>query len=298
MIDIIGALDKLEIDYKLSGKNVSRGWVEITCVFPNCNDSGYHLGINLSNGLYHCWVCGAKGKFISLLTKGFGRSFKEAKRILTEFSDDEIELPEKIQYEYEIKEILPKEATANLPELHRNYLISRRFDPDLMQKKYKILACYTVGHYAYRIIIPIIESSEIVNFTARDVTGKQEMRYVTCPNDQAVSPMKECVYNLDNLNNNSTVIICEGIFDAWRMGNGAVATMGTEFTPAQIALIARKRPKSAFVLFDKNAISQAEKIANHLSLVCKHIEILTIDAKDPAELTDNEALAIRKEIGI
>ena len=58
MFDVISFLEEYNIDYTTSGKNVTSGWVEINCPFCG-DDPSYHMGVNLSSGLYHCWICGA-----------------------------------------------------------------------------------------------------------------------------------------------------------------------------------------------------------------------------------------------
>ena len=66
MISIKDFLTENEIDFKTSGKNVSKGWINLE-VCPFCNDSYYHCGINLSSLAFHCWICHAKGKLYKLL---------------------------------------------------------------------------------------------------------------------------------------------------------------------------------------------------------------------------------------
>jgi len=295
MIDLVGLFDKIQIDYKKSGKNVSKGWLEIACPFPQCSDPGYHMGINLKRGSFHCWICGQKGSLITLLTKGLKIPYYQVKNLLQEFGDDEIYIPEK-RKEIEFHNILPAEATEVLPEPHKQYLINRGFDPTTIQKKYHVKACYTLGNYSYRLLIPVIKEGIVVNFTGRDISGIQKERYKTCPNEKALIPMKECIYNIDTVKKGGQVIICEGAFDAWRMGDGAVATMGMEVTPAQIALLSNKKPFKAYILFDRNTLKTSEKLANLMSLIGSKAEILCINKKDPAELTDEEAKNIRKEI--
>jgi len=60
MIDIISLFENNDIEFYSSGKNNSRGWVELNCPFCG-NDPSFHLGVNLSSGIFHCWICGAKG---------------------------------------------------------------------------------------------------------------------------------------------------------------------------------------------------------------------------------------------
>ena len=35
--------------------------VVVRCPFKECDDNSGHLWINTSKGVYHCWICGAKG---------------------------------------------------------------------------------------------------------------------------------------------------------------------------------------------------------------------------------------------
>lgn len=310
MIDVLSVLERFGIEPRLSGKNVSRGWAETDCPFLGCPNPYGHLGINLKSGMFHCWVCGEKGHVTRLLTEGLHFSYKDVKQAIAEFSDGEVYVPESRIDDVEIREILPKEATSQLPDLHRRYLLNRNFDPDFLQEKYKVRACYKTGDYSYRLLIPIFEDGILVSFTCRDVTGKQEKRYMACPNPHyeggvlinrdvaGILPIKECVFNLDTVQQGGVVLAVEGTFDVFRMGDGAVSTLGVEFVPAQIALILRKKPKKAFVLFDKGALAAAEKLADNLILGCPSVEILTIDKKDPALLSPEEALEIRMEIGL
>lgn len=298
MIDIAGLFNYFDLPLTSSGKNVSKGWVQTHCPFPWCTNPTYHLGINLKTNLFHCWVCGEKGNLKKLLTQGFHIPYEQAKEAIKKFSDSVIYVPDHEDSEVQLRNIFPKESTAELPKPHQLYLLGRNFDPQEIQKKYLIRATYTTGKYAYRIIIPVIEDGFVVSFTSRDITNKQLLRYRAINDEDSVIPLKQCVYNIDNLKPESTVCISEGAFDVWRMGNGFISTMGTGFTTAQLALISRKKPKKLFVLFDSTALREANKIAWACSTFCSDIEILEIDKKDPAELTPAEASEIRKEIGL
>ena len=298
MIQILDLLEDIGITPKTSGKNVSLGWTEIKCPFPDCDDPSQHLGINLQTGAFHCWVCGEKGNITKLIKTILDTNYSEARKTIEKFSDDIIYVPqEKDPNSYPRgHNIMPKEASYNLPQLHRNYLIDRNFDPDQIQKDYKIMSCYEIGNYAYRIIIPVIIDGMIVNFTARDVTGLQDNKYKNCPNLTAILHMKECLYNVDFIKDK--VIICEGVMDVWRIGKGSIATMGVEYTTTQLAMLSRKQPKEIYILYDSGAIKNAEKLASAVSTFCSKVEILELEKGDPADMTTEEATKLRKEMGI
>ena len=52
------------IDYRDSGKNVSYGFITITC--PKCDDPSMHMNINIKDRFYRCFRCGEHGDWIKL----------------------------------------------------------------------------------------------------------------------------------------------------------------------------------------------------------------------------------------
>jgi len=104
-----------------------------------------------------------------------------------------------------------------------------------------------------------------------------------------------------------TIIIVEGPADVWKLGDGVVATSGIKYTSAQVLrcveLVKSKNLKRAFILFDtdkedkrKQAQIQAKKLAENLSTFLNHVEMLTLEKGDPADLTLTEVKELRKSI--
>ena len=94
-----------------------------------------------------------------------------------------------------------------------------------------------------------------------------------------------------------SVVVVEGITDAWRLGPGAVATFGIQFTLMQVILL--RQFESKYIMFDSadpQAIKQAEKLADYLSGFPGHVEIIETHCGDPAELTQKEADALMGEL--
>ncbi|MBU2060153.1 MAG: toprim domain-containing protein, partial [Gammaproteobacteria bacterium] len=160
--------------------------------------------------------------------------------------------------------------------------------------KYKLRACYNIGRiqFKYRIFIPIIINNQTVCYTARDVTNSREPRYLNCPNQNAITPIKNCLYNIDTVADK--MIIVEGPFDVLRIGDGCVATFGTEFTEKQIKTIAELKLKKITIIFDIDAQKQAVNLRKYLYSFCNDVEIFKINVKDPAELNINSVGEIRK----
>ncbi len=286
--DIIDFLDDQGISYSNEGKNISEGWIGTSC--PFCFDPSNHLGIHLTSKNLTCWRCG-KHTIIEYIQEIMQMNKTNAFKILRKYQNrgKVYKLKEEMWAE---KVILPK-TEKEMPKLHQDYLLERNFDPNHITKKYDVQACHYLGDYNYRLIIPIYMDSELVTFTSRDVTGKAKQKYRHCPNDQSVIPIKHCIYNIDRAR--EKVIVVEGVTDVWRIGEGAVALFGTQYTNEQIFLLSQF--KKIFVFFDpeKEAQKQAWKLANNLSMTSE-VELLFNEKGDPADMTEEEVMSLRYSI--
>ena len=148
-------------------------------------------------------------------------------------------------------------------------------------------------NWAYRIIMPVYQNNKIVTFTSRDTTGKTNIRYKHCPNNFSIIPIKQTLYNIDNCNKYS-IIVVEGIFDVWRMGDDTTALYGTQATLEQVFLFRKFRRVN--ILFDATAEEKAHNFAQQLNGNVKEINIILMEKGDPADLTPKKADYIKKQI--
>lgn len=285
-------LEDSGIPYSTEGRNISNGWIGVACYF--CGDNSTHLGIGPNNQI-NCWRCGTKGDIIKLIRIVNNCGFSDALAILEEYQDYTIKQLKQDILTRSGETIVPPEAHIAFPPLYLDYLWNRRFDPDIIIPKYGLKAFPNFGNYSWRIYIPCIFNKSVVNFTTLSVVDKRS-KYKHCPNEKAIIPMKHCLYNLDNVY--KRIIIVEGVTDVWRMGDGTIATMGIQFTTAQIKLIINKRPEIVHIMFDSDlsAQRQAKKLAETLSNLFINTNLITLPKGDPADLTDEEAQALRKEL--
>jgi DNA primase len=299
MYDLERLFDDYDIEYWAKGKNVSKGWVNIQC--PFCNDKSNHLGVNINTGAYSCWKCSTTGELFFLISELLSIEEYKSKKLIKKYREDFIEVKKEKKVNTNTEIILPKEATNILSEKHRQYLISRGFDPDYIQKKYRIMACDILGDYKFRIVIPIFFKGKLVNFAAKAIDDSANLKIKNCPNEKVVIQRDSLLYNIDNIKNRKAIIV-EGFTDVWKMGDCAVATMGTKFTNAQIQLLS-VYCSEAYILYDSKekdaqAPIQAEKLAHSLYSLIKKVEILELPHGDPGDLTYSEVENIKKEIGI
>lgn len=286
MFDPIQYLQDFGIQYATEGKDCSPGWVNISCPLCPDGDPETHGGFRLTSPGYHCWRCGwhsIENVIMAIETC----SYTQACKRLLDYESPGIIGIEKI--------ILPKKSTLEWPKgvgamtkMHFDYLSSRDFNPLQLQEKYHLLGGGPYGDYKYRLIIPIIVDGQTVSFQGRDVTNTQELRYKACKKENEVVDHKNVLYNVDNAGD--TAIIVEGVFDAWRLGDGAVATFGTAVRRHQVLEIIR-RFKKVFVLFDPEPPAQqkARELALELNI---HIEASNIRLRtkgDPAKLPQDKA---------
>lgn len=291
--DIRAWLQDKGIPYTTEGRNTTVGWINMKC--PFCDDNSNHLGISPTN-VFSCWKCGAKGDIIKLVCEVGGVNFREAQKIIGEYQDYTIkQLRQDIRLRY-TETPLPPEAHDTIPPLYLAYLQKRRYDSTYLISKYKIKAFPNFGLYKFRIAIPCLFKQVVVNFTALDVTGKAKSKYKHCPNEEATIPMKELLYNLDNAG--KRLIVVEGVTDVWRLGDGAVATMGIMFTTPQIKLLTEHKAEAITIMFDAEPLAQkqANKLANALSLFVPKVDVYVLPNGDPDDLTDEQAAQIRKEL--
>jgi DNA primase len=307
MINPIPYFESKRIEYHLPGEdNVSRGWVNIQCPFPTCGDHKWHCGVNLESGMFNCYICGNSGHFTKLITLLEKCSFSKSQTLYKHLLDSKSSWTNPAQAQRSVKIYTeghyPLESTETFHQLHLNYLKNRGFDfPERIIEKYKLRACFNIGKFKFRIIIPYFLNGQLVTFTARDIMGGG-ITYKDCPPEESAIPVKETLYNIDNVKDR--ILIVEGPGDVWKIGDGAVATSTTNYSKGQVEMLKRlknKGVKKIFIMFDaeKNAIKKAEKLAWDLESIYGYVEVIKLSSPgDPGEMNEGEVRYLRKELGL
>jgi hypothetical protein len=298
MIDFPRMLSALGIPFATEGKNIGTNWVGLQCKM-GCHDHSQHGGFNIEKGYYSCWKCGwhRASKVVAILAK---TTEENAKEIIRQYTTPH--LPLTPHHNEPCRALYAPTGPLKLPGQpltlrHQQYLISRKFNPAKLAALYGLLGTGPVGRLKHRIIIPIIQDGTVVSYQGRDITGMAETRYLPCLKEEEITPHKHCLYNIDNCKDQ--VIVVEGVTDVWRLGYGAIATFGIQYTNEQIMLFLKKGIKKAFVLYDKEpqAQKQAQKLGVDLNNLNIEVENLTLDnVKDPADLKWQDANELKKEV--
>jgi len=295
LFDPIAYFEDRDIDYHTEGKNVSRGWVNIPCPFCG-DDPSWHCGVNLESNFFHCWICGEKGPVVKLIRQIEGCSWTKAELILGRFLQGfspgvykGIGQEEIVDFRGDYGRIWP-ELAGSLSPIHRRYLQDRGFDPEFLEKKYFLKGCLGVGRYRLRIIAPVFLGGRMVSFVARDVTGRQEPKYLACSDSKSIIPLRQTLYNIDTVTDK--VVVVEGVTDVWRIGDGAVATLGKAFTQEQVRLLVRTGVREALVLLDSDAEERAKRLAAQLAGFIK-TEVGLLDEGDPCDMDEKSLRKIK-----
>ena len=302
-MDIFEFLDEYDVEYWTEGNNVSPGWVNICC--PFCDDESNHLGVKLSDLRVRCWRCG-KHYLTSLISEIAQCNMNEAKVFQKILLADRTVLPPILEKQKEASSanrkavLLPTESTSHFPKMHIEYLEGRGFNPRQIIRRYKLRACYTVGRYKFRIIIPIYVHNRLVSFTSRDVTNEQEIPYKNASAGEVILTAKRTVYNYDNIQKGGNAILVEGPIDVWKLGKPAISIFGVEHTEDQILYLMKKKIDTLFILFDNDEAGRkaARRLGRTMASIINNVELIFLkDKNDPGALTLSEAEFLKRKLG-
>lgn len=293
MFDFQGLFAEIGEHITTSGKNVIPGNVNIRC--PFCSDQSNHLNCNPDKETVFCWKCGNHSLWDLLDTIGtkarayYLEKYRQGKKT-------------KARYPGTKAVAAACKMPSTEPELNPRacqYLKSRGFDPVELQQLYDIRSTGPIGAHKFRVIIPVYYRDQVVSFVGRDYTGRQQLRYKTAGREEEAVHHKSILYGLDACEDLDTVVVVEGIMDAWRLGPGSVATFGTTVTAAQINVLVGLQ-KSIVVLFDNEPEAQqkAKELQAALQLLGCRVERIELPegVKDPGELSPRAVQKLRASV--
>lgn len=282
-------LSEYNIPFKTEGHHHCRPeWVQIDCPFCGKDSNKWHLGYSIEDNFLNCWRCGHHN-LITTLMEITGKPSHQIKKILTglDVSHIKIEKPKG-------KLILPS-GIKHLASAHKKYLYSRGFNWREIKKLWGIKGIGIASKLQWRIFIPIIYHSEIVSWTTRTISkNKRVTRYISAAENQESIPHKELLYGEDYTRH--AIIVTEGVFDVWKIGQSAVCTFGSGYSQKQIDRIV-KYPVRA-ICFDNEIEAQqrAKKLSDDLSVFPGDTFNVILDEKDAAEESEKNLRELRKEI--
>lgn len=293
VLDLERLLDDHGVEYHSSGGD----WIQMKC--PICYVGDGKFGLGWQGKIFNCFRCGRLDR-IDVISALLNLSPANTLKTIRRYEVGKT-LP-KAHYNHS-STILDHKDSVKLPygsgpltPKHAKYLSDRNFDPELLQAEYRLTGTGAVGPFAHRIVIPIYRSNKLVCFQGRDITGKSPNKYKSCQDNEAVVPIKSCLYREDFVADNSPIVVTEGPTKVWRLGAGAVCTFGATVTSEQLRRL--KRFSKVYLLFDEDEAGQegAEKTARDLSVTGIKVFIIRVGVKDAADLSCADAAGVMKEL--
>lgn len=288
-------LDEYGVEYITEGQNSSKDFVNINCIAGDCIDDHKHkLGIHRSLGRAYCWSCGAHK--IYDVVKELGIPWKIWKPLMEEEMEEWGLEDNTKKYKTELPPV-PKGIEVPgepLTEIHKQYLKSRGFDPDWLEKEYGVKG--TVKNYSdfslsYRIVFPITYNNIPISFIARTyLASETKRRYRAAYPEEELISHKSKIFNCDKATGDR-ILLVEGLIDALKLIYASKrfnigATYGTAYTPEQL-LFLREHYKEVIVMYDPEPLAQkhAQEIVSYLKSYGVRAKSLSLKGyEDPGAL--------------
>ena len=274
---LIDAIQQAGVSYRLVVQNehAREGWVQLDC--PDCGDrEKFHLGVSLDLRGANCWKCGPKKARQTLRQLGIDiQGFRFEKIKSQKRPRGKLQQPS---------------MRGELTKPHIEYLKKRGFDYKEIEKLWGIEGISQHSTYSWSIYLPIYDiNNDVISWTTRAIAG--DRRYSNAPKRCEALPAKSTLYGIHLAR--SSIVVVEGPTDAWRIGPGAVATMGLQYTTEQVQLIRSFANRT--ICFDSSvsAQAQARKLFSEVKASPGNTSIIEIDADDPGECDLNEVNQIR-----
>ena len=282
-------LNQLNIPTAPEGHHHARqGWIQIDCPFCGKDTYKYHMGYSLEGHFFNCWRCGSH-RPIETLMEITGLPFSKCWKLL-----DEI-VPTKIKKEKPKGKLILPASNGRLQPVHKQYLKSRGFNPTKLKKIWGICGIGIAAKLSWRIFIPIFYHGKMVSWTTRSISNNKKVtRYISASLKEESIPHKSLLYGEDYCE--KTIIVTEGPFDVWKIGPGAVATLGTGYSNKQLLRMTNYLKR--IICFDSDRLAQerAKKLCDDLSVYPGETFNIQLDAKDAATASDKEIKLLRKEL--
>tara|TARA_A100001011_G_scaffold376412_1_gene438970 strand:- start:6741 stop:7700 length:960 start_codon:yes stop_codon:yes gene_type:complete len=289
---MITVKEKIRLIEACFGKSkISNDNKNIVVFCPLCKAQGkdkFKLAIGIEKGMYHCWVCEAKGKNIGSLALKHSMQKKSAKDLYTYYKKDKGD--ERLRIDEEEVITLPEDfrlVTADRghgAKVARAYLEARGFtQKDIWRFKIGISDEYG---YKNRVIFPSFDHDQNLNFfTARSVDPNNKRRYKNCKTSR-----KEVIFNEFELDFSQPMIIVEGVFDLVNCPENSTCLLGSWLDQSYKLFTKIVRNKTPVTLcLDADALLKTQKISKLLHEYCIDVKISQNKSnKDFSDMTKSE----------
>jgi hypothetical protein len=265
--------------------------INVKC--PVCKEKGKitnkkKLSISIESGIYHCWVCEAKGSNIGKLSIAHSAQQDAAhelfkiyrKKVDNKEEDESIKSAICLPSDFKL---ITSDLKSKTSRSHRQYLYERGFNN-------KDIAKFRIGYsnereYQNRVIFPSFDNRQKLNyFIARSILPNSFRRYKNCK-----ASRKDLIFREFDLDFDEKIILTEGVFDLTRCPDNSTCILGSWLDENYLLFqkIVKNRTPTVLCL-DPDAKSKTVKIAKKLYEYCVDVSISFHDNKDFGEMSSDE----------
>jgi len=284
-MNLLQLLSDRSIPYKQVGEHqhATAGWVQVDCPFCSRGSKRYRLGINISGGFANCWTCGSH-RLSDVLVALTGLPYQELTPTLNTFDKGPVVADKRREGRGRVK--LPQ-GLSPLGKPHCRYLKRRGYDPGEITRLWSVQGIGLASKLSWRLFIPIHKDGQVVSWTTRAL-GDKTVRYINAKPEEEALPAKTVLYGADYVRH--VMIICEGPTDVWRIGPGAVATMGMVYSRVQ--MLEMTKCLCRVICFDNepDAQSRARRLARELQGFPGETVVVEIESGEDVADADQEEI--------
>ncbi|KKN80235.1 hypothetical protein LCGC14_0332040 [marine sediment metagenome] len=252
-------------------------------ICPFCDDNSGHFYVNEEKGFFcqRCMERGRPARLLELLgitkaeVEGGPPETAELWRRLTVTPEGEVEKTEAREVE------LPQQVWNSwaVPVV-REYALRRNVSE---WRQYQLgLKAWNDRNHEYRLLFPDYTNATLVYWTARAIRDGVKPKYQSATgSDKAM-----CVWNLENVNPEWPIYVCEGNFSALSCGPNGVAIYGKYVSRAQVEMLSKAAgPQGVRLVLDSDAIDMTfDAIARFQGLGVPVGAVLLPSGQDPDSL--------------
>lgn len=265
------------------GRNVA-----VQCPSQKCKTSGKKkLAIELDSDIVNCWVCGLRGRLVTVLINYKGAYVHE---YVTKFSHrttihrDEVQAKE-VELPAGFKLLAPIARTDRNVSWAVDYLYSRGLtERDLWYFKFGVS---TDRSMFKRVVMPSFDADGKLNyFTGRAVEQSSFMKYLNCDAEK-----KSIVFNELNVDWKNELTLVEGPFDLTKCDDNATCLLGSSLNEdfRLFSLIFQHKTPVILALDNDMVDKSWQKIAKMLSNYDIPVKMInTGQFKDIGEMTRSQ----------
>lgn len=244
------------------------GGSEIAVRCPFCQDERPRLYANAETGAWICFRCEERGGPYRLLREVVELDHFQAMRAWERIKSKETRPP---PLRPKVEQVPVEQGITMPPEVHPllsprasserifwDYL--RRRGLSATEVRQNRMGFALRGSYAYRVVIPVYSEGVMWTFVARSIIGG-EPKTLHPPG----SHPGHALFGIDRVTS-PLIYLVEGIFDAIKIGTDAVASLGTNLSARQRALLRHRGVKAVVLLWDGDEPGRhgAARIADQL----------------------------------